>query len=492
MARSHYSGGPTAQALMLELPRPFDSSYQSDVDCYKRDMELILERLAVRATAETKAALTALKTRITNRGRAEAIALEDTVYVDIALLDLVSLLALEYGIAEVRSDDYHMLDFEVSYSVALSTDERLEAIDPFLHAQLTDKQARTLWADVLTCQKVFFQNTLAFVLAHEVGHIVLRHEEKLSRDFPSEQAREAARDSWNRLRQEMELEADGFASELTLNALFQPANMVPWFGLNEVRRVFYGVSAEYPSPGQREAAVRAAYERLQDSGRMANPEMSWPAPLAPHRDMRKVDKTEGLKRIREVRNFRREFLAATDEQLGQLLGAGAPVDEAVAAIVEIVETNRSVLQGSYKNQDAISEVLAILDSGEPVNETQSARIRALIEKACPDQKGLATILDLFDSKPVDWSQVKAMVQLMTKQRPELAMAIQWKYMLANTCFRWEAAVYQAYTHAVSAATDQQLAFEPYKAGMPLRHPAPANEDTIRVLQTWDGSYKIEQ
>lgn len=225
---------------------------------------------------------------------------------------------------------------------------------------------------------------------------------------------------------------------------------------------------------------------------MANPELSWPAPLAPHRDMRKVDKTEGLKRIREVRNFRREFLAATDEQLGQLLGARVPVDEAVAAIVEMVETNKTVLQGSCKNQNALSEVLAILDTDEPINETQSARIRALIGKARPDQRGLATILDLFDSKPVDWSQVKATVQLMTKQRPELAMAIQWKYMLANTRFRWEAAVYEGYTHAVSAATDQQLTFKPYKAGVPLRHPAPANEDMIRVLQTWDGSYEIGQ
>lgn len=488
MKTLRHSEESVTETLILEKPRSFDSSYQTDAESYKRQMELILQRLAVRATGETKAALQALKTRIINRGKTEAFVLGDTAYTDIALLDLLSLFALEYGIAEVKSDGYHILEFEVAYSVALHTDKRLEGVNPYNHTRLTDEQFRTLWADVLTYQNVFFSNALAFVVAHELGHLILQHQENLNHEFPSEETREGARGSWDRRRREMELEADRFAAEFTLNALFQPANILPWFGLNEVRRSYYGVSREYPSPGQREAAIRAVYEELQTKGTMATLDVSWPEPLAPHSDMRRVDRIEGLKRIREVRDFRREFLAAVDEELGRLLSVGVAVDEAVSVMTETVERNKGILQGSCKDHSALSEVLLILDAGDPVSEEQVGTIRALIEKACPDSDRLPITLELLDCEPVDWSEVKNTIRLMTKQRPEFAMAIEWKYMLANTRFRWEPTAFDAYVRAVNAATNQHFTFKPYNVGVPLRRPPPAHEDVTETLLAWDGIY----
>jgi hypothetical protein len=476
------------ETFFLEKARPFDDAYQKDRDRYLSDIHSVLKRLAIRADEAVKDKIGSIKVHVNNRGRAGVITIKDTIYFDIAILDLLEHAALEYAIADVNGDDYHVLEFHVAYSVALSTDKILRGVNPYNHASFEEEQKKTLWEDVNRYQQIFYRNCLAFILAHEIGHVVLRHNEQINAEFPTEEQKKADLTAWNKRRREIELAADDFAAELSLRTFYQPANIVPWFTLVDTRRTFYGSSPEYPNPKQREAAIRAVYQRWMDAGLWPESEYAWPDPLRPDRDMTKVDKIIGLKNIREVRTFRRDFLAAIDRQMIELINSGARSDIAAAAAVEVVERNRRILGTECESPEKLDELIREIENTPSVEKIEQARVRSLIELACQGKDRREYLLSLLEEDPVNWTEVKGTAALLKNSRPEFADAIQWRHILARTVVRWYADIYKAYLQAVATQTGQKFHYEPYTIGKPLRKAPPSDQEMLEFLRNWNGSY----
>lgn len=477
------------EIFVLEQPRPFDDAYQKDHDRYMADIQAALKRLAVRADSNVKETIKNIKVRINNRGRSEVLTVENKIYFDIAILDLLKHAALEFAIADVNVDDYHVLEFHVSYSVALSTDKLLKGIDPYNHARIEKEQFETLWEDVKRYQQVFYHNCLAFILAHEIGHIVLGHNEKLQREFPNENSKKSNPEKWNRLRQEMELATDDFSAEVSLRSFHQPANILPWLTLVDIRRIFYGSSPEYPAPTQREATIRGVYHRWMKAGLFPESEYVWPAPLRPDRDMTKVDKLVGLKNIQEVRTFRRNFLSVIDGQLIELLNAESAPEVATAAIVEEVETNRRILGSECEKPDKLGTLISEIDkstSGGPIDRD---KIQSLVNQACRTEDRRNYLLRFLKEEPVNWEAMKNTAALLKNSRPELSDAIQWRHILARTLVRWYPDIYRAYINAVATSTGEKYPYRPYTVGQPLRQAPPSNQEMLDFLSyRWNGSY----
>lgn len=479
------------EVFRLEEPRPFDDSYQRDLVEYKRDIDSIIERLSIRAPKSVKELIGNINIRLLNRGRAEAFTSDHTVYMDIAILDLIDHSALESAISTIKSDPYHSMEFALSYSVALSADRVLHGVDPYNHANLDEEQWQTLWVDVTIHQSILFENCLAFILAHEFGHVVLEHDRKLKEEYRSVSDSKVDKSAWNKKRRQMELEADRFASELTLNALYQPANILPWFTLAGIRRHHYGKSSEYPDPGQREAVVKAVYQAWEEKGLLPADDHVELEPLPPDRDITKVDKIIGLKRLREVRDFRRNYLAIIDNQLKELLQAGYSVKDSTEAIVELTQSNKEVLGSSCEKPAYLKEIVSEIESKAQGGEIDIDKIRGLVKKACKNESKQGYLLNDLDQPDPDWQQIKTKASLMRSQRPEYADSMMWEYFLANSIFRWHPEVYREYLESANRVAGEQVNLKPYMRGKPLKSPAPSREEMKAILNKWNGSYLIK-
>lgn len=325
------------EQVITGRPRRFDDSYQQDVLEYLWLMRGILRLLSVRSAPDLRSRLLTLPLRILNHGRVEASALRGTVYVDIALLDLLGLFSFEQGVADVKRDPYHMLEFTLNYADALHTNRPFGQLDPYNSVALSDAQFRQLWEDARHVQRIAFENTLAFILAHEVGHLVLDHEEEAKQAFPNPATHRADNADWLLWRRRAELAADRFGALLSLDANYQPAQVIPWFDLVEVRRSYYGISVEYPTPGQRASKIWSAYaERFGGDG-IDTSDLPKVDPLPPDRDMSKMDRARNLENVRRVRTFRRNFLAELDAQVGEILSQSQDTELAAAFFLHQVQ-----------------------------------------------------------------------------------------------------------------------------------------------------------
>ena len=477
------------ETFVLEQPRPFDDAYQKDHDRYMAYIQAVLKRLAVRADYKVKETINTLRIRINNRGRAEVLTVDNTIYFDIAILDLLEHAALEFAIADINVDDYHGLEFNVSYSVALSTDKLLRGIDPYNHTRLEKEQWETLWEDVNRYQQVFYNNCLAFILAYEIGHMVLGHNDRLNREFPTENHKKSNPEKWNRLRRKMELAADDFSADLSLRSFYQPANIVPWLTAVDTRRTFYGSSPEYPDPKQREATIRSVYHRWMKAGLLPETEYIWPEPLRPDRDLTKVDKLVGLKNIQEVRAFRRNFLSVIDRQLIELLNAGTAPKAAITTVVEEVKTNRLILGTECEAPDKLDALVREIDNSANSGQIDRDRIQSLVNQACRSEDRRNYLLRFLKEDPVNWEAMKSTAALLKNSRPELSDAIQWRNILARTLLRWLPDIYQAYLDTVATYTGEKYHYKPYIVGKPLRQAPPSNQEMLDFLsKRWNGSY----
>jgi hypothetical protein len=416
----------------------------------------------------------------------EAFVSHGAVYVDIALLDLLWLFSFEQGVADIKRDSLHMLEFTVGYADALHSRKPFEQLDPYNSAALSEPQFRQLWEDALCVQRVAFENTLAFILAHEVGHLVLNHEEEAKQAFPDPATHLLQNADWLLWRRRVELAADRFGALLCLDALFQPAQAVWWLDLVEVRRSYYGESAEYPTPGQRASTIWAAYAERFGGDYISRAGRSNVDPLPPDRDMSKVDRARNLDSLREMRTFLRNFLAELDAQVGQILSQSQDAEFAAAFFIDQVKAYRCLLYGA-DHPDAIDEALARLGAASGNNKEFTDALRGLFARAFSAPEPL-TLLDASLEDPLDIDGLRELLGLAREGKPIFANAIQLGHLLANTHFRWDPEVFQAMLARLPEPERTQMRLAPYRIGVPARRPRPTFEERIEVLRRWNGSY----
>lgn len=482
-------GHPEAslKQLIEGRPRQFDDSYQQDMLEYLRIMRGILRLLSVRNDSEVRGLLLMLPLRIMNRGRVEVFVLRGTIYIDIAFLDLLWLFSFEQGVADVKQDPYHMLEFNLAYAVSLHTRIPLEQLDPYNSAALSEAQFRQLWEDALNVQQIAFESTLAFTLAHEVGHLVLDHKDEAREMFPNPETHRPDNSDWVFWRRQTELAADRFAILLSLDANYQPAHVIPWLDLVEIRRSFYGRSAEYPTPGQRESMIYSVYnERFGGDGIEMN-DFPRVDPLPPDRNISQVNRMQNLDNVRRIRTFRRNFLAELDTQVGQLIGQGVDIDLAAEVFIHQVEAYRMLLYGA-ENPKAIEEALSLIDTAEKVDQEFTEDLRVLFEQAFSMPEPVNLLSADLEVEPIDFEKLRQLLEWAKEGFPIFADALELKYLMANTRFRWEPLVFQKMLNQIPESSRIHLHLAPYHPGEPIRPRHLTTEERIEVLKRWNGSY----
>lgn len=468
-------------------PRQFDDSYQRDVLEYMRIMRGILRLLAVRSDIEVRGRLLTLPLRIMNRGRIEVFVSQGTMYVDIAYLDLLWLFSFEQGVADVKRDPYHTLEFTLTYAIALHSHIPFEQLDPYNSALLSEAQFRHLWEGALRVQQIAFENTLSFTLSHEVGHLVLSHEEEARKMFPDPETHRPDNENWVFWRRQTELASDSFAAHLSLGALYQPAQVIPWLSLVEVRRSFYGSSAEYPTPGQRESTIWSAYtERFGGDG-INTSGLVRVDPLPPDRNVSQVNRVQNLENLRKIRTFRRNFLAELDAQVGQLLGQGEDPDFAAKFFIHQVEGYRRLLYGA-EHPKMIEEALSLIDTAGNVSPEFIEKMRALIELAFSAPEPVNLLYINLEAESIDLENLRRLLEWAKEGIPLFADALELEYLLANTRFRWEPEFFQKMLSQIPEPQLIRMQFAPYRLGEPLRPRSFTIEERIEGLQHWGGSY----
>jgi len=467
--------------LALDTPRAFDDDYRTSIADYMFRIQSLLRLLAIRASPDVRAALARTPIRVVNRGRTEAFVIGTTIHVDVAFLDLLGFFAFEQAVGEVKSDSFHVLEFHVAYAAALATNRRLDPLEVYNTAALSVAQFRRLWNETQVWAATTFDSILGFVLAHELGHLVLRHATAVDGDPPG--ASGAAGGALRR--RELELEADRFAASLCLDALLPPAHMVAWFHSTELRRLHYGFSGDYPSPKQRDAAIQSVYaDRLPGYATM--PWTSIP-PLPPDRDMAQVDPLTSLRSVREVRQFRQQLVCMFDGYVDALLQSGEPLSVVAALGLDFIEGWRRLLEG-VPNSAPLSQALALIDR-RPSATPDIAELGALV-----DQAGLAPpaveLLRSALSEPVDWDTARGWLELACHPRQQFALGVELDYVLANTKHRWDVRVFAALRDAAPADARRVHRLKPHALEGPLSRQRLGLEERIAALKQWDGVYPI--
>ncbi len=476
--------------LPLETRRTVDDGYQVDHAVYAKRIREIQHILAVRAAPRARSILLSVPVRIVNRGRAEAFSTGGGVYVDIALLDLLAHFADELSLAEVRDDPYHQMEFNLAYAAALDGDKTLPLLDAYNTWDLEQAQWQYLWRAKLIAEKVIFNNILGFIIAHEVSHIVLEHEREMLAAFPDERARRAENMEWVQLRRTNELEADEAAARLCLNALVQPAQLLPWLDLNESRRRYYGKSAEYPTTAQRIAMISRAYRDIVGATRN-EPDLNELRPLPPDRDVLQNDVGLYLQEFRKVRRFRQELLALLDQTMSQLLeGDVAPADVG-AYLYYMIEQRRELLSGARDNAQ-LDAAIAAVETGAAGGTVDFTALRDDLQGAGIGERAMELLAALLDERPVGWEGLLVSLKTLRQAPTQFAQGLDYTYFLANTHLRWQPEIFRALQAALPESAGKARRLKPYVLGQPLRNAPPSFEDRLLTLRSWDGRYPDEQ
>lgn len=477
---------PQTKGLDLEKPREYDASYQRDFAEYSQRIKQLQHILSVRADKEMKALLRSTRTRIINRGRAEAFSKGKMIYFDIAILDLLAQFSDELSLAEVKSDSYHQLTFNLAYAAAINGDKMLPLLDPHNTVNNSQEQWRYLRNEKLRSQKVIFDNILGFILAHEMSHLKLNHENIIKREFPEEQARHTGNSKWNRLRRNMELTADDTAARLCINSLIQPVQLLPWLSLNEIRRRYYGISAEYPTSAQRIAVIQKAYLDIIGADALRG-DLRDSAPLPPHRDVAQLDYKLFLDEFRKVRAFRQSMLIEIDKIMASFLKDKFPVNEVATAFYVLVERQRDLLKG-VKHEDVLDQVIRLISASEDQTKIDVGSAKSLLEKVGIGEYALAMIYDRLEQNPVDWKAIGEHLKILKKGPSQLYDGITYDYLLANTFLRWLPEVFAAIQALLPKKESRAKNLKSYRLNQPVRQPLPTYAEKLQILRSWDGKY----
>lgn len=475
--------------LALETQREIDDAYQADRALYSQRIQELLHLLAVRAAPRARSTLLSVPVRIVNRGRAEAFSTGGKVYIDIALLDLLTHFADELSLANVREDAYHIMEFNLAYAAGLDGDKTLPLLDAYNTRELDQAQWQYLWREKQNVEKVIFDNILGFVIAHEMSHILLDHEREMLTAFPDENARHAENMTWVQARRTTELEADEVAARLCLNALVQPAQLLPWLDLNETRRRYYGKSREYPTTAQRIEMVSRAYRDIVGVA-PDEPDLNEFRPLPPDRDVLKNDVRLFLDEFRKVRRFRQELLAWLDQTMTELLDNDVTPGDVGVLLYDFVEQRRELLSGAHDNS-RLDAAIAAAESGATGGAINFDTLGEDLQTAGIGDRAMVLVSSLLDAPPVNWEELLVLLRTLRQAPLQFADGLDYTYFLANTHLRWQPDVFRALQAALPETENKARGLPPYLLGQPLRATPPTFAQRLRVLRAWDGKY-LEQ
>lgn len=469
--------------LLLERPRTHDSSYQSDRAEYARTIRQLQHILAVRANPEIRRKLLGVNVNIINRGRAEIFALDDVIYVDIALLDLLQRFADELSVANIKHDPLMQLEFNLSYAVALNGNKRLRYLDAHNTAALSEEQNRHLWKAKLRAERVIFENVLGFMIAHEMSHLLLNHNAEIRRLFPDEAARNDDNPTWIRTRREIELAADELGSRISLNALLQPAQLLPWFDLNEIRRRFYGKSAEYPTSAQRISIIDRVYEEVVGAQGVEG-DLEQFAPLPPHKDVLQGDYHSYLDEFRNVRRFGQNFLITIDEIIARLLEQGIAAKEIAAYVVYYISAHKDLLT-SVVDPATADRLIELVSADQPDAPLERSLFVSLLDQTGISADARELLLQEVADSPVDKQALLTYLELLKADRTQYDFGLGYDFLLANTYFRWHPEIFNEMVAALPADEIRARALEPYVIGEPIVREPPTYLEKLEFLRVWD-------
>jgi len=471
--------------LHLEKKRETNSAYQKDKAEY--DLKIIQTRqiLLVRANEAIQQVLSSTPVLIVNRGRAEALVVGNTIYIDIALLDLLSLFADELSLAEVKHDSYHTLEFNLTYATSLNGNKTLQLLSAYNTLNLSQERNDYLWNNKLTAEKVIFNQILGFILAHEISHVALDHEKKIQKEFPVESNRSIENPRWNRIRREIELEADSMASHLCINALIQPAQLLPWLDLNEIRRRYYGKSSEYPTTTQRISVIDKVYKMLIDKDKLLG-ELNEFKPLPPHRDLFQSDYHMYLSEFQKVRKYRQALLIAIDESVVSLIQDNAPLEDVAASFIVLIEQQKDLLKGA-NNKDVIRELLEMIPA---IREStfDPTQMLTLLQQAGIGPSALSLLEDILLQNEIAWEQVEGYLSILKQPATQFLDGMTYDYFLGNSALRWFPDSFKTIQEMLPENEVKARSLKPFQIGHPIRNPLPTFEERIKVLKAWDGKY----
>lgn len=472
--------------LALEKSRAADSKYQSDRSEYNRLIKQIQHILSVRANHKARQKLLGVKINIINRGRAEIFALQDAVYIDIALLDLLERYADELSVAQIKNDPLLHLEFNLSYAVALNGNKLLRYLDPYNTANLSREQWSLLWNAKKRAEKVIFENTLGFMIAHEMSHLLLDHNTTIQKMFPDMESRTDSNPAWIRTRRGIELAADQLASKLCLDALFQPAQLLPWLSLNEIRRRYYGKSAEYPTSAQRIAIINEVYNEIvgiENSGG----DLREVGPLAPHKDVLQGDYHLYLEEFRGVRNFSQAFLVEIDNIIAGFLKQEAALKDIAEYIIFYIGAHKELLVSSRnpKSLDNLIELVEATNENSSLNKTLFISLLAEIDVS---ENVTELFLQELDFEPIGTEAILTYLSLLKTERGQYDLGLGYDYLLANTYFRWFPELFTEMINTLPKSEISARKLKPYVLGEPIIREPSSYIDKLNLLRVWNGEY----
>jgi len=472
--------------LYLEKVRPIDESYQHDRAEYDQFIKQLQHLLSVRAENKMRAKLLGVKVNIVNRGKAEVFTLKNTIYIDIALLDLLMRFSDELSVSSIKNDQLMHMEFSLAYAVALNGDKSLPYLDPYNTARLSPEQWQLLWQAKLRSQKVIFDNILAFMVAHEMSHLLLNHDQSIQTIFPSTESRNSSNPVWVRVRREMELAADKLASELCINANLQPAQLLPWLTLNEIRRRFYGKSAEYPTSAQRIAVINDTYNRIIGADKLKG-DLRELSPLAPHRDVLQLDYHLYLEEFRTVRQYAQQFLIEIDRIINDSIKSGYPVNEVADYIVFYITAHQELLLG-HQDEKVIAELLTLINSANKETELDKNRFEELLNQS----KVTKNVNELFRQElamqPIRVDVMQSYLEMLKAKPGQFELGLNFPYLLSNTYFRWIPEVFSELVNALPQSETRARSLKPFMLGKDIISDPLTYQEKLNILRIWDGSF----
>ena len=115
-------------------------------------------------------------------------------------------------------------------------------------------------------------------------------------------------------------------------------------------------------------------------------------------------------------------------------------------------------------------------------------LHALFERAFSAPEPVNLLSANLEAEPIDFEKMRELLEWAKEGFPMFADALELEYLLANTRFRWEPAIFQEMLSQISEPRRSRLRLAPYRLGEPLRSYRFTIKERIEALQRWDGSY----
>jgi hypothetical protein len=256
--------------------------------------------------------------------------------------------------------------------------------------------------------------------------------------------------------------------------------------LNEIRRRYYGKSAEYPTTAQRIAMIQKVYEETVGMDAFGG-DLSEFKPLAPHRDIAQTDYNLFLDEFRKVRAFRQTLLSSIDQLMASLLKKQHPLEQIASTFVVLVEQQKDILKGTEK-KEALNELIQLVSGVDDKSLIDVSAVKSMLEKAGIGEYARAMFLDLLQQNPVDWIQIAGYLSILEKAPKQFLYGLTYDYLLANTALRWHPDAFVALQAVLPEMEVKAKQLKPYRLDQPLRGPLPTFEQRVKVLKTWNGRY----